>query len=91
MGIPGQEGGAQAAKGMSGVSEEYQVAGAEGTFWGAGGERCGKGAQNQNPKDPGSQVGAFQGNVLAPGRDAWWESFALGELSLQEVPVGLQK
>lgn len=53
MGVPDQEsqarqwcGSGQAAKEMSGIREEGQVAGAEGTFWEAEGGRYREGAQD---------------------------------------------
>lgn len=42
------------------------------------------------PEGSDSMLGAVQGNVLASGREALWDSFALGELSLQEATLGLQ-
>lgn len=42
------------------------------------------------PKGSRLHVGSLQGNVLASGREALWDSFALGELSLQEATLGLQ-
>lgn len=58
IGIPGrregprqQRGSGQAAKELSGISEGCQVAG-EKVHFGEQEERCGKRAQNLNPKDP---------------------------------------
>lgn len=64
MGTPGRRGGpgqqrrgGQVAKGLSEISEECQVAGVEGAFWGAGGEMW-KGSSESSPKDPDSMLGA---------------------------------
>lgn len=70
------------------ASEECQVAGVEGAFEEAGGERHGKKAQNRNPKEPVSGLGAVQGNVLASGRDALLGSICLWKVEFSRSSFG---
>lgn len=82
MGALGPKGGArqqcgngQAARGVSRISEECQVDGVEAVFWGAGGERFGKRAQNQNLKVSDSANSPRE-------RPGFWERCLVGFICL---------